>query len=362
MPRDSKQTMVYQLIRERIEQNIYPAGHCLPKEIDFARELGISRTTLRPVLEQLELENRIERIKGKGTFVRNPDSAKTKILVLCDTENNISSPFHYIFPGMQIAAEEAHVKLELCALFPLMKLLGDECAVRIAQAGFQGIIWCTNNFSGRERHLELIRKTGLPVLLPHALKTDAFRTGFYVLGCDFRKVIEDGLMYFANQGHRRVAHITSEEMRGVTVQEYFEAVRKARLDETPELLQTAECENIGTAMDALMNAPGGPPDALLCFSDFYTVKVYEYCAAHHIRIPEDLAVLSIGGHIGCSFMNPTLSTIDFDNQEIGRQALRCLLEILRNQRTFPPYQVTPHRIIERESTRNQRFRTDRQIK
>ena len=51
MPRDSKQTMVYQLIRERIEQNIYPAGHCLPKEIDFARELGISRTTLRPVLE-----------------------------------------------------------------------------------------------------------------------------------------------------------------------------------------------------------------------------------------------------------------------------------------------------------------------
>ena len=194
MPRDSKQTMIYQLIRERIEQNIYPAGHCLPKEIDFARELGISRTTLRPVLEQLELENRIERIKGKGTFVRNPDSAKNKILVLCDTENYISSPFHYIFPGMQIAAEEAHVKLELCALFPLMKLLGDECAVRIAQAGFQGIIWCTNNFSGRERHLELIRKTGLPVLLPHALKTDAFRTGFYVLGCDFRKVIEDGLM------------------------------------------------------------------------------------------------------------------------------------------------------------------------
>lgn len=362
MPRDSKKTMIYQLIRERIEQNIYPAGYCLPKEIDFAQELGISRTTLRPVLEQLELENRIERIKGKGTFVRNPDSSKIKILVLSDTENNISSPFHYIFPGMQIAAEEAHVNLEHCALFPLMKLLGDECAVRIAQAGFQGIIWFTNNFNGRERHLNIIRKTGLPVLLPHALKIDAYRTGFHVMGVDFRQVIEDGLQYFANQGLHRAAHITSAEMRGVTVQEYFEAVRKAGLDETPELLQVAEYDNTEPAMNALMNAPGGPPDALLCYSDFYTVKVYEYCAAHRIRIPEDLAVLSIGGHIGCSFMNPTLSTIDFNNLEIGRQALRCLLEILRNQRTYPPYQVTPHRIIERESTRNRQFRSNRTIK
>lgn len=362
MPRDSKKTMIYQIIRERIEQNIYPAGSCLPKEIDFARELGISRTTLRPVLEQLELENRIERIKGKGTFISDPDSSRIKILVLSDTENIISSPFHYIFPGVQIAAEKANVNLELCALFPMMKLLGDECSMRIVQAGFRGIIWFTNNFTGKERHLEIIRKTGLPVLLPHALKLDAYRTGFYVKGVDFRQVIEDGLLYFARQGHRRAAHITSKETRGVTVQEYFDAVRKAGLDETPELLQTAEYENIEQGMNALMNAPGGKPDALLCFSDFFTVKVYEYCAAHHIRIPEDLAVLSIGGHIGCSFMNPTLSTIDFNSMEIGKQSLLCLLDILRNQRTYPPYQVTPHRIIERESTRNRRFRPNPEIR
>jgi len=60
---------VEELLRNLIELPQYQAGEFLPKEVDLAKNLGISRNTLRQATNKLEYEGLIVRKKGYGTKV-----------------------------------------------------------------------------------------------------------------------------------------------------------------------------------------------------------------------------------------------------------------------------------------------------
>lgn len=60
---------VESLLRELIEWPEYKNGGFLPKEVDLAKKLGISRNTLRQATNKLEYEGLLIRKKGIGTKV-----------------------------------------------------------------------------------------------------------------------------------------------------------------------------------------------------------------------------------------------------------------------------------------------------
>jgi GntR family transcriptional regulator len=65
------------LIRKLIESPQYKNGKLLPKEIEIAKRLGISRNTIRQATNKLEHENLLIRKKGVGTrAVKNPVSTR----------------------------------------------------------------------------------------------------------------------------------------------------------------------------------------------------------------------------------------------------------------------------------------------
>ncbi|RAK11166.1 GntR family transcriptional regulator [Halanaerobium saccharolyticum] len=67
---------LYLKIKEHIEnlidQEIYEAGDKLPSETAFAKELDVSRASLREALRVLEKEGKIIKSQGVGTFVSKP--------------------------------------------------------------------------------------------------------------------------------------------------------------------------------------------------------------------------------------------------------------------------------------------------
>lgn len=67
---------LYSQIKTKIEQQIksgeYKTGDALPSEFQLCKDYDVSRTTIRLALQQLELEGRIYKIQGKGTFVAKP--------------------------------------------------------------------------------------------------------------------------------------------------------------------------------------------------------------------------------------------------------------------------------------------------
>ena len=113
---NTKKMQVYALLKERIENGFYSPGSRLPKEVDLAEELHVSRVTLRPALELLEIESLIHRIKGQGTFIRDFSvNDKTSLLLITHdrklTENGIHISANYILDILR-AAERQNVQLK----------------------------------------------------------------------------------------------------------------------------------------------------------------------------------------------------------------------------------------------------------
>lgn len=63
---------IEQELAGRIERGVLRPGARLPAERDFARDLGVSRMTLRQALSRLEHRGLIVRVHGRGTFVAEP--------------------------------------------------------------------------------------------------------------------------------------------------------------------------------------------------------------------------------------------------------------------------------------------------
>lgn len=57
------------IILERIQDGDYPAGEKIPSEMEFCKELGLSRPTVRQAVSELVSDGILEIHKGKGTFV-----------------------------------------------------------------------------------------------------------------------------------------------------------------------------------------------------------------------------------------------------------------------------------------------------
>jgi GntR family transcriptional regulator len=63
---------VYLDLRDRIDHGSWPAGYRVPPERELARQYGVSLITVRRALGELAREQRIERARGRGTFVLAP--------------------------------------------------------------------------------------------------------------------------------------------------------------------------------------------------------------------------------------------------------------------------------------------------
>ena len=72
---DSPLPLYHQLkdqLREAIRHHAFGPDQALPKELDLAEMLGVSRSVVRQAILQLVSEGVLRRVPGKGTFVATP--------------------------------------------------------------------------------------------------------------------------------------------------------------------------------------------------------------------------------------------------------------------------------------------------
>ncbi|MBO4630282.1 MAG: LacI family DNA-binding transcriptional regulator, partial [Lentisphaeria bacterium] len=279
---------VYLLLKERITGDGFP-GDILPMEPELAEQLGVSRNTVRSALARLTLENYIVRIKGQGTFVNRSAGEDARILVMVRDEEGITTPDRYILPGIQQEAAAMNLQVDTCTCLSLTAGSPEAAVRRIMDKNYRGIISMESNFNGTEPIIDILKRTGLPVLLPHAMPHDAENTPFAVMGTDYHQVMRDALQYLAGLGHRRIAYLAYSELR-IARKDYFRLLEELGPDRDPKLYFDSpsyrDHDVIVSSIEKMFAGCRKQPSAVLCFSDYFALCLYEYLQAKHLSIPE----------------------------------------------------------------------------
>jgi DNA-binding transcriptional regulator YhcF (GntR family) len=174
-----KKDRLYKRLKEDILSGVIPVGSKLPKELDYSRDLGVAKVTLRSALSRLEDEGLIARIPSKGTFVLDPaKTARRSLLVLSAEMAQKESPNLYILPEIKRSAYEKGVDIESLDVDYIKDLTGAKIKSICDEKNIRAIILLSSGFLGHEPIIKKLQETKLPVVLPHGAEKDTEITGF----------------------------------------------------------------------------------------------------------------------------------------------------------------------------------------
>ena len=332
---------IYTLLRTRILSGELMPGEKLPIEIDFARELKVSRGTLRSALLRLEKESLIKRIPRKGTFVTGESDSRKKILYVSDSLENAA--FHEaspnLLPGILKRCKELDVVCEAITFNELPHIVLDR--------RWKGIILgdCIKDSGLRMK----LKQSGLPVILVGVPLSNPMIGEFAAILTDKHQAWLDGLAHLKRRGFKRIAFLLSRNYQTV----------KARMGVDPEDFESPE-EYIRFAPDFLhveqavasLLALPERPDAIYCYADSFAISVYSALHSLQIAIPEEIAVMGFSGCSAGHLLNPALSTVDFDLFGMGVAAVDLLHEDWGGEN---PVIFYPHEVIMRSSTNTYKY-------
>ncbi|QMT31679.1 LacI family DNA-binding transcriptional regulator [Alysiella filiformis] len=164
---------------------------------------------------------------------------------------------------------------------------------------------------------------------PAVLPDDAF--GQYELVCQILA-----------QGHRRIAYITLPENIIATqlrLQGYRAALAEANIAFDEKLVATGytdrsnNIQDLWQALDRVLNQPN-PPTALCCGNDEMAMRVYGMLRTQGIRVPQAMSVAGYDNHSQIAeALYPELTTAELPYVEMGRKAVKLLLEKQQHQTT-----------------------------
>jgi len=102
----------------------------------------------------------------------------------------------------------------------------------------------------------------------------------------------------------------------------------------------AELADVTATVRMLLERPE-PPDAIFGWADYYALEVLSAVRALGLRVPEDIGVIGYDNSEPCAFTQNDLTSIDQSGREIGRQAVRLLLERIAGRTTAEHFVTTP---------------------
>jgi len=320
-------------VKEKLRQQI-TSGHlstneAIPDERTLAKDLGLSRVTVRRAILELAQEGLLERIRGRGTFVRplgpagDPSTAaRTTFAVVAPfgrSEVKNSLFYHRILLGIHDGASETGAAI----VFRKLRRPYDEFVRELgAEAGLDGLI--VLGIVDQEL-LHCVAGLGGPVVLVDSAQPEGGPLVDQV-GVINEEGAYDAVSALIELGHRRIALFNFEPLtqaaRGRRAG-YERALADHGIEADPAICISAPL-TADEGYDAMARAfeAGLDATAVFCAADEFAVAAMTAARESGLRVPRDLSIVGFGdaGH----FTSPTLSTVRMPVEEMGLRALDVL--------------------------------------
>jgi len=181
-------------------------------------------------------------------------------------------------------------------------------------------------------HAREIAEEGVPLVTQG--RVEDFES--HLVDFDNQAAMKSATNYVIKQGHRRLGHVAGPTFSQGTQQRkmgFLESVVEHGIPMSDAMVVDAG-ESAESGHDAaleMLKDPDKRPTALMCFNDNVAVGVYRAAHELSLEIPRDLSVVGFDGIDFGELLAPGLTTVDIVPTELGREAARLLLHIIREE-------------------------------
>lgn len=160
--------------------------------------------------------------------------------------------------------------------------------------------------------------------------------------------------YLLGKGYRKIAFIGGQ---------YYDLGSSLRLQGVKQELQSAgfpleeryiwlgnstRADGMGMTAKLLDHEP--LPDAIICANNYIALGCVETLHSRGLKIPEDMGVLTFDDYPFSRMIDPPLTVVDINVRDMGSQAGKFLVDMIRNPNMQVQTYVTTSNILERSST------------
>ncbi|HEY2720682.1 MAG TPA: LacI family DNA-binding transcriptional regulator [Chitinophagaceae bacterium] len=151
--------------------------------------------------------------------------------------------------------------------------------------------------------------------------------------------------HLIEQGFKRVAHIAGPSHLKIfddRLKGYIDALRKRKMNIDFNLIFPGDVSiDAGKKGVKHFLSLDNPPDAIFAVEDFTALGAIKELKEHKIKIPGDFGVMGFANEAFGEHITPTLSTIDQQTVEMGKESFRLLLQLINKTQG----QSLPQKII-----------------
>ena len=345
-------------IKKEIENKTLKEGDVILSERLLGEKFKISRISVRKAISELIEENYLYTVPGKGTFVKGLKSDVKK-------ERKKTFNLGYIFWG----SYEEIVKISYFAHF----IQGAEQEATKHNYHLLISTYTGVEPDGKPRLPKIISKEKVDGVLVEGIDIAAFRQVARVIPAviisnylrlsyeensldDIDIVISNdehatisSLKYLYSLGHRKVGFFC-QTLRHSSFHNRFRGfnagVKIFGMETKPEWVSES-----GGAQESVAKILAGEerPTALVAGNDAYALEALEWCRKNDIRVPDDVSIIGFDDIEGSVWSNPPLTTVRVMTEDMGRCAVRRLIEKIEDPSTVSTHILIGSTLVIRES-------------
>lgn len=372
MDTNSNNKHLYQQIRDdiiaRIKDGEISPGDKLGTEKKLSESYNVSRPTIRQALKELEELGLIERLLGKGTFVKS---------TVIDDQRELKNMITVIIPV-------------LSTVFVADIITGAQKI--FDREGYSTELLITNNSIEKEKkYLQKIAEEETAGVILHPTQaryynpaiinvlesnTPLIMTGRYYEHIECNYVVADNYkgsyqatQYLIDRGHVKIGMVSKKPLIKTSLLNRISGYKNCLSDndlvinrnmildnlEYPSSLYSKskkrDKESLEQRLEKFLRE-NNDMTAVIALNDTLGAEVVMTAKKMNVKVPEELSVIGFDNIEISSRIEPKLTTVDWSRENIGKTAAEELVKLIEKQKMPPVNKTLSVNLIERESVYN----------
>lgn len=331
-----------------IDTGVVPSGSFFPTERELTEAFGVSRTTVRRALGLLVEGGHAESVPNRGVVARRGRQSQSRTIAFIDSSTVVLGRLF-----SQMSAQLLEMGYSLLHIDSTTFGVAEGMEYAIDKGACAAFVWSYEGFPDPVKTVDVAQR--IPVV---ALDHTIWRCPTDLITLDNHQMAFELVTHLAKTGRKRIGVTGMFDMLDVT-QERFNGYMHGCFANglqpyTKDFLftLTSGMPNVDLrALDARLDE-ADRPDALLVLQDQFAPEVAESVLRAGLRVPEDMAIATIGDDIGVRIGGRDLTAAHCDWDDFARLAIDRMMARMRDPQGPPLRRVARHEIVVRGTSVN----------